>query len=203
MQIVALHIYRWSPEKSLLLSSHYDLSKVGYFKRKYVQEGIVFSSRTVVSRTAKGQRQSVKIEGDVGKCHSYVAPTGLAATVITDNEYPNRVAFQFMSEALKTFESKYGQSWNSASATEDTELGFHEADDIMAKFQNPAETDKITKIENELNDVRDIVLKTMDDILKRGETLDSLLQKSEDLSQVSHQFYRTAKKTNQCCSVGG
>jgi synaptobrevin family protein YKT6 len=43
----------------------------------------------------------------------------------------------------------------------------------------------------------------MDDILKRGEAIESLMQKSEDLSQVSYQFYRTAKKNNQCCQMGG
>jgi len=41
----------------------------------------------------------------------------------------------------------------------------------------------------------------MDDILQRGENIESLMTKSADLSSTSVQFYRTAKKNNQCCQV--
>lgn len=39
-------------------------------------------------------------------------------------------------------------------------------------------------------------------LLKRGETLESLMAKSKDMSGVSLDFYKTAKKTNKkCCSL--
>ena len=49
--------------------------------------------------------------------------------------------------------------------------------------------------------VKGIVVKSMDDILQRGENIESLMTKSADLSSTSVQFYRTAKKNNQCCQV--
>lgn len=43
--------------------------------------------------------------------------------------------------------------------------------------------------------------KNIEEVLKRGETLDSLMEKSTDLSATSLQFYKKAKKTNQCCKA--
>ncbi|CAM8979815.1 unnamed protein product [Rhodiola kirilowii] len=43
--------------------------------------------------------------------------------------------------------------------------------------------------------------KTIDSVLARGERLDSLVEKSSDLSAASQMFYKQAKKTNQCCTM--
>ena len=39
----------------------------------------------------------------------------------------------------------------------------------------------------------------LNDILKRGETLDTLMARSKDLSAVSVDFYKKAKKQNKSC----
>lgn len=42
----------------------------------------------------------------------------------------------------------------------------------------------------------------MDDLLKRGEDLDKLMEKSKDVSSMSYDFYKNAKKANKrCCSL--
>jgi len=43
--------------------------------------------------------------------------------------------------------------------------------------------------------------KTIDSVLKRGEDLDKLVEKSGSLSQQSKMFYKTAKKQNSCCVI--
>ena len=57
------------------------------------------------------------------------------------------------------------------------------------------------KIESELNSITDIMHKNIEQLLKRGETLENLMQKSNDLSTVSYDFYKRAKKNNQCCKL--
>ena len=38
--------------------------------------------------------------------------------------------------------------------------------------------------------------------MKRGETLDALAAKSEDISKTSYSFYKKARETNKkCCSL--
>ena len=43
--------------------------------------------------------------------------------------------------------------------------------------------------------------KTIDNLLERGEKLDSLVERSDDLSKQSKMFYKQARKTNSCCVV--
>jgi len=64
----------------------------------------------------------------------------------------------------------------------------------LKKWQDPTEADKLMKIEKELMEVKDIVHKNIADLLKRGENLDNLMAKSKDLSTVSVDFYKKAKK---------
>ena len=45
------------------------------------------------------------------------------------------------------------------------------------------------------------VSKTIDNLLERGEKLDSLVERSDDLSKQSKMFYKQARKTNSCCVV--
>jgi synaptobrevin homolog YKT6 len=50
--------------------------------------------------------------------------------------------------------------------------------------------------------VEDICHKNLDDLLKRGEDLDKLMEKSKDVSKLSLDFYKQSKKANsRCCSL--
>ena len=58
------------------------------------------------------------------------------------------------------------------------------------------------KVEKELFEVKEIMHQNLNDILKRGENLDTLMARSKDLSTVSVDFYKKAKKQNtKCCSM--
>jgi len=71
----------------------------------------------------------------------------------------------------------------------------------LKEWQNPASTDKIAKIQKELDEVKEIMATNIEAVLKRGEDLDSLMEKSTDLSATSLTFYKKAKKQNQCCKA--
>lgn len=74
-------------------------------------------------------------------------------------------------------------------------------DMYLTKFQNPKEADAMTKIQNDLDETKIILHNTITSVLQRGEKLDNLVAKSEDLSMQSKVFYKTARKTNQCCQL--
>ncbi|MCO5606782.1 hypothetical protein L7F22_060972 [Adiantum nelumboides] len=73
--------------------------------------------------------------------------------------------------------------------------------EALGKYQNPLEADKLPKIQKELDATKHILHKTIDSVLERGEKLDSLVEKSFDLSLASQVFYKQAKKANQCCTI--
>eukprot|EP00389_Voromonas_pontica_P016562 GDKH01025898.1.p1 GENE.GDKH01025898.1~~GDKH01025898.1.p1 ORF type:complete len:201 (+),score=21.95 GDKH01025898.1:138-740(+) len=197
MKLLSIIIYKWNAEKCVELSEHIDLSSFSVFQRSTIKEHLKFHNRLIAARTSMGRRQTIQFQDNLGFCHAYTHPSGLCCTVLSDPEYPMRVAFTLIAELLKKFQEKHAGRWETL--TSDVQLEFPEGDEFLKRFQNPAEADKLTKIQKDLDEVKDIVLKSIDDLLERGETLDSLMQKSEDLSHTSLQFYRTAKKNNQCC----
>ena len=72
--------------------------------------------------------------------------------------------------------------------------------EFLQKWQDPTEADKLMKVEKELFEVKEIMHQNLNDVLKRGEDLDTLMNKSKDLSSVSVDFYKKAKKNNsKCC----
>ena len=72
----------------------------------------------------------------------------------------------------------------------------------IKQYQDPKEVDKLEKLKSELEEVEKIVHKNMDDLMKRDEDLNKLMEKSQDVSKLSLDFYKNAKKTNKrCCSL--
>jgi hypothetical protein len=69
------------------------------------------------------------------------------------------------------------------------------------RYQDPSEADKISKIQKDLEATTEILHKTIDSVLERGVKLDSLVDRSDDLSRQSKMFYKQAKKTNSCCTI--
>mmetsp|Transcript_22973 Transcript_22973/g.37300 ORF Transcript_22973/g.37300 Transcript_22973/m.37300 type:complete len:202 (-) Transcript_22973:340-945(-) len=174
-----------------------ELSSFGFFQRPTVKEMISFLTKTFIKRTEPGQRQSITHEGYV--VHCYVRSDGLGGTVTTDGEYPARVAFVLLGQILDEFATAVGDSWKSCTVPES--IAFPPLEDYLQKYQNPAEADKITKIQKDLDETTQILHKTIDSVLERGVKLDNLVERSNDLSAQSKMFYKQAKKTNSCCVI--
>jgi len=158
---------------------------------------ITFLTKTFIKRTENGTRQSITHEGYV--VHCYVRSDGLGGTVTTDMEYPARVAFVLLGQLLDDFVAQYGQNWKTCDTPES--MPFPKADEYLEKYQNPAEADKVSKIQKDLDDTTQILHKTIDSVLERGVKLDNLVERSNDLSAQSKMFYKQAKKTNSCCVI--
>lgn len=158
---------------------------------------LLFLTKTFLKRTEPGQRQSVEHEGYV--VHCYCRSDGLAGTVTTDMEYPARVAFVLLGQMLDDYTRQHGDSWKTA--TQPESIAFPQGETYLQKYQNPAEADKVTKIQKDLDETTQILHKTIDGVLERGVKLDNLVEKSNDLSAQSKMFYKQAKKTNSCCVI--
>merc|ERR1711974_320548 len=197
-QLFAIAILKHKgPETSpTLLSTEYELSSFNFFKRGTVQELVTFFIRQVVQRTRPGEKNVID-EGDY-VCHAYVSGENLAAAVITDKSYPTRVALSLCALSLSEFRSANGDKWVNFST--DTQMATPSIKELLTKYQKPDEADNISRIQKELDEVKEILHHSMEDLLNRGEKLDSIIERSEDLSASSKQFLWQAKKTNQCCS---
>jgi len=199
MKLLSLIIYKWKDDSSVEVLACEELSSFSYFHRKMIKEHIKFHSRLIVSRTPLGRRSSVEFEQSLGMCHSWVHPQGIGAAVLIDSEYPMRVAFTLLYESVRSFLETNQGRWKDLQ--NDTVLPCPEIEQLFLKFQEPTEADTLTKIERDLEEVKGTVMQSIDDLLKRGESLDQLMDKSRDLADVSVRFYNVAKKNNQCCKL--
>jgi len=174
-----------------------ELSSFGFFQRPTIKEMLGFLTRTFMKRTEPGQRQSITHEDYV--VHCYIRSDGLGGTVVTDSEYPARVAFVLLTQLLDDFTAALGDTWKTCTAPES--MSFPAMDEYLQKYQDPSAADKITKIQNDLDETTQILHKTIDSVLERGVKLDNLVERSNDLSAQSKMFYKQAKKTNSCCVI--
>jgi len=180
------------------LKSASDLSSFNYFYRQNVGEFLTFASKVAVERTQPGQRQSVKQEEHF--CHVYVRGDGLAGVITSDKEYPSRVAYTVLSKVLEDFGSKVPkEKWQNSTLTT---IEYEELEKVLEKYQNPKEADAMSRVQSELDDTKIILHETMESLMQRGEKIDDLVAKSDQLSDQSKMFYKKAKKMNSwCCTI--
>lgn len=120
---------------------------------------------------------------------------------MTSKEYPVRVAYGLLSKTLRDLESKYRPDDFESKDNADLSLDLPSAKEDFVKYQKPDEADALLKVQKDLEEVKDIMHRNIEELLKRGESLESLMEKSKDLSTTSYAFYSTAKKNNQCCTL--
>ena len=81
------------------------------------------------------------------------------------------------------FLSKHPRS--SFSSSNPPALPFPELKNYIVKYQDPQQADSIMKIQKELDETKIVLHKTIESVLERGEKIDTLVSKSNDLSSQS------------------
>jgi synaptobrevin family protein YKT6 len=196
VKLYAVELFYKSSDKVKELKCAHDLQSFGYFQRGSVKEFMVFTGSIIVERTAKGSRASVQEQDYM--CHVYVNDNGVSGVAVCDSAYPQRVAFNMLNKLIEEFEKQVGK--NTYTAADPSTYTFDTCQTYLEKYQNPSEADPMMKVQTELDETKVIVYNTIEQVLQRGEKLDDLVAKSEGLSTSSRTFYKTAKKTNACCS---
>lgn len=200
MKVLHISIMRTTREtrNPVVLCQAADLSQFGFFEKPAVRQMLQFFSKTVVSRITIGQRITVEQEQmKEYEVHAFVRTDGLAATTTCDKEYPTRAAFNMLVTLLDQFAAT--TAWQMETRHES--VRFPPLNEALENAQNPAVYDKIMKIQNDLDDTTAVLHQTIENLLERGEKLDSLVERSDDLSKQSKMFYKQARKTNSCCIV--
>lgn len=87
--------------------------------------------------------------------HAYTNLAGLSCVIITDREYPARVAFALINRVLDEFMAEFPRDiW----LTSTVKLNFGKLRDMIVKYQNPHEADPIMRVQKELDDTKVILV---------------------------------------------
>ncbi|OWB75671.1 hypothetical protein B5S31_g5609 [[Candida] boidinii] len=202
MQLYYLGIVRVASNglKTIELTNASDLSSFSFFQRSSVAQFMKFFSETISERTQPGQRQSVEEGNYIG--HVFTRSEGISGVIISDKEYPIRPAYTLLNKILDEYIAIHPPNeWNSIIETDESKLSFPELSTYITKYQNPAQADAIMKVQQELDETKIVLQKSIEGVLQRGEKLDSLVDQSEALGANAKTFYKQAKKTNSCCII--
>jgi len=208
MKLLALLMLRAldSDPEALILHGSYELGDFNYFQRGRVKEFVNFFAKTLAKRVPAGQRSSVEHEEYI--CHVHSRANRVVAVALCDREYPPRVAFTFLMKAHEAFAARVpDETWLATTraaaeaAAEGGPCHVAELDGELVRYRDPATADSIMKMQNDLDETKIILHKTIDSVLERGVKLDQLVEKSNDLSVSSKMFYQTAQDQNSCCSM--
>lgn len=187
VKIVAILLYQIrSDVEPVLLKSHDDLTDFNYFTRGSIREYLYSGTKIIATRIPSGIRECTKLRTKEIKdskylAHVYVQHNGVAGVVITDDEYPSRIAFSLLTKVLQHPDILLSS--------------------LMTQYQNPTEVDKLARIQQQLEDIKIVMHENIEEVLKRGESLDDLIRRSSDLSATSKIFYGKARDTNKCCVI--
>jgi len=198
MKLLSIAILRYNSDvtEPILLSQACELSSFGFFQRGTVKEMLTFFNKTIAKRTPSGKRQSVQNEEYF--VHAYMRTDGLCGCVTTDAEYPARVAYTILTKLLEDF-ILFKPTWRGETST--IPIVWPQLEQDVVRYQDPTNADQIMKIQKNLDDTREILHSTIDNVLARGEKLEDLVERSGELSSQSKLFYKEAKKANSCCAV--
>ena len=73
--------------------------------------------------------------------------------------------------------------------------------ELFRLHKNPAEADSLTRVQQELDETKIVLHKTIESLLERGEKLDDMVSKSNELGILSKEFLKGSRKTNSCCII--
>jgi len=181
----------------VLLSASYHLDSFGMFQRGGVREACLFVAREVIKRCTLGSLVSVKHQNYI--CHCRVRNDGFGVAVVCDDNYPKLAAYSLISQASEAYLKVVGDKWKAISTDQTSPNEGVMA--LLVKYQDPAEGDKVTKIQNELEEIRQICIKTIEDLLERDKKLEQLVKDTEDLSFVTKSFADKSADLNRCCTI--
>ncbi|KAG8787958.1 palmitoyltransferase [Ceratobasidium sp. 428] len=197
MRLFSLTILQVANGKCTPLVTASDLSTFSFYQKGSVAEFMAFFSGAVAERTPAGQRQSIQEKSYTFHVYNRGGAENLVGVLISDEEYPVRPAFSLLAKALDEFATAVPQS----SYSNPSSISFPQAQTYVAKYQDPKQADAIMKVQQELDETKIVLHKTIEAVLERGEKLDDLVDRSNNLSNQSKMFYKTAKKQNSCCVI--
>ncbi|ALC42426.1 CG1599 [Drosophila busckii] len=123
----------------------------------------------------------------------YTCENKLIYMCITDNEFERSRAFLFLADIKQKFIQTYGLQVATAIAyAMNTEFS-KVLSQQMVYFSQSREVDSITRVSGQIDELKDIMIKNIDSLRDRGEKLELLVNKTENLSNNSVAFRKASR----------
>eukprot|EP00746_Dinoflagellata_sp_MGD_P120972 gnl/MRDRNA2_/MRDRNA2_56302_c0_seq1.p1 gnl/MRDRNA2_/MRDRNA2_56302_c0~~gnl/MRDRNA2_/MRDRNA2_56302_c0_seq1.p1 ORF type:complete len:271 (-),score=46.95 gnl/MRDRNA2_/MRDRNA2_56302_c0_seq1:368-1180(-) len=160
-----------------------------------------------ILRKAKHGWQLCSIDGLAGFVFHYRIEDGVCFMVLCDQCYPKGLAFAFLEDVIRAFQEElkiefgtYSVDYQSRIDTIEKPYYFIHFDRTIKKLKDEYKDSNSSKSLHRLNQslylVSGIMQQNIDDILLRGESLDTVRSKGDDLKIASRGFVEVAASLN-------
>lgn len=153
-------------------------------------EVMLFISRTLVE---KSNQKFISCKEQEYLAWVFNRRDGLSCVVITTEDYPKRFVMDLIHKVFEKYE-EIKWDWR---LYEEQNTEFVPMKELIQSYQNP--TDSMLKCQEGLEETKIKLYKSVDLLLERGEKIETMAQKSQDLSARSKMFAHKARKMNRCC----
>ncbi|KAF6760513.1 VAMP/synaptobrevin-like protein [Ephemerocybe angulata] len=119
----------------------------------------------------------------------YISEGGYTYLVMADDAAGRRMPFAFLGELQRKFTS----APSSSNFSDETPAYAS----LMHTFNTAPPTDELTRAQNELNQVKDIMVQNVEQILSRGERIELLVDKTDVMAGQATAFRRGARSVRR------
>jgi len=156
-------------------------------------------AKLVFRRITPNSESLCSIESGTYTLHYMIAENVVYLT-IAEKSYPRKLAFSFLDELSKEFQTTYGAKVDAVRKP----YAFVGFDTFMSKtarlYQDTrtanAASSHMDKLNDELQDVTRIMTKNMEELLWRGDSLDKMSHLSTSLRSESEKYRKAARNIN-------
>ena len=113
---------------------------------------------------------------------------GITYLCMTDQNMGYRIPYSFLIDVANRFRATYSEKILTAGAGAFTDTFSRVLQERMDFYSNDRNADKITKVKGEIEEAKTIMVKNIDKVLERGERIEVLVDKTEDLNNQAQSF---------------
>ncbi|XP_029036195.1 vesicle-associated membrane protein 7 [Osmia bicornis bicornis] len=124
----------------------------------------------------------------------YICEDNIIYMCITDDDFQKSRAFLYLTEIKRRFIAVYDQGAQTAVAyAMNSDFARVLANEMKYYSESNQDIDVLSKVHGELDELKDIMVKNIDNVAMRGERLELLVNKTENLTANSVTFRKTSR----------
>ncbi|KAL2471899.1 vesicle-associated membrane protein [Abeliophyllum distichum] len=119
---------------------------------------------------------------------------GLTVLCMADDTAGRRIPFAFLEEIHQRFVRTYGRAVLSAQAYAMNDEFSRVLSQQIEYFSNDPNADRINRLKGEMSQVRNVMIENIDKVLDRGDRLELLVDKTENMQGNTFRFRKQARR---------
>jgi len=124
----------------------------------------------------------------------YIVEDGITYLCMADEEFGRRLPFAFLEDIKNRFRATYQDRGKTALAYAMNADFSRILQNQMDYYSNNPNADRINRVRNEIDEVKSVMVQNIEKVLERGERIELLVDRTENLNQTAFQF---KKKSTQ------